>query len=309
MEQKKLKKLLEKEAWVYEFLAEEYKEQKELACIAVNNGDVYECLPKHLKRDKEVLLAAIEYGGDILDEMDEELFRDMDIARKIVEVFPYDYEYLPEDMQKDRTVALECVQVRGDVYGMLCRELQEDEEIMEAAIRHGVDLIELAGRSYIVPPVNGSEKLLKREDLIRIAIEQLDGNQMCYAAAELWDKKELVEFALEKGFSELKYLPENLRSDRKLVVQVVENISPEADDALFQMIHIAEELRQKEEFWLELIEKKEKIFQYILNCKKDPVLAKYVPIETGEEFCKKAYQINKKTLKYMNKEMKAAVKQ
>ena len=41
MEQKKLKKLLEKEAWVYEFLAEEYKEQKELACIAVNNGDVY----------------------------------------------------------------------------------------------------------------------------------------------------------------------------------------------------------------------------------------------------------------------------
>lgn len=309
MKNKKLKELLEREPWVYEFLAEEYKEKKELAIAAVNAGEVFEFLPEELKEDKDVLMAAIEYGDAVFDEMDEKMFRDMDIARTMVRVFPDDYERLPEDMQRDCQVALECVKVRGEVYEFFCRELKEDEEIMEEAIRHGLDLGEIAGPDWCTERLGGSEKLLQREELVRIAVEHHDGNQMRYASEELWENQELVEFALAKGFCQLKYLPEHLRTDKELIKRIVGNIPAENyGDYIFQLHFIGEELRKDTEFLLELIAEKEEVFQFILRCKKDEILTRYFPFEADVPFCKKAYQVNPKTLKYMNKQMKQAVK-
>ena len=173
---------------------------------------------------------------------------------------------------------------------------------MEEAICHGCDLKEIAGYKESVP-------LLCQEKLIRIAIECHDGNQMGYAAKELWKDKNLAETALNNGFCQVRELPAELAAKKEVILHVVKNI-PKEDygDAVFQLIYMAEELRREEAFLLELIVEREEIFQLILRCKKNEVLTEKFPFACDVEFCKKAYQANKKTIKYMNKEMKAAVR-
>lgn len=306
----KLKDLLEKEAWLYEFLADEYKEKKELAVAAAGNGDVYELIPEELKADKDVLIEAIRYGGDVLEEMEEEQFRDMDIVRVIVDTYPYDYEYLPEDMQSSKEVAMECVKVRGDVYECFSDELKKDSEIMEAAIRNGLDLAELNPRRWSGDAVEGSEELLKKEELIRIAIENRDGNQMAYAAEELWENKDLVRFAFSKGYSEIEKMPKQMRGDKKLIMQAVKNMIPERyDHDIPQLFSMTENLRHDEEFLLELIAVREEVFRLIMRNQKAGVFGTSFPLQDAMSFCKKAYEVNKKTLKYMSKDMKKAVKE
>lgn len=306
----KLKGLLEKEAWMYEFLADEYKEKKELAVAAAGNGDVYEFVPEELKSDKDVLTEAIRYGGDVLDEMDEEMFRDMDIVRVIVETFPYDYEYLPEDMQSSKEVAMECLKVRGDVYECFNDELRKDPEIMEAAIRNGLDLSEINPNRWPGDAVEGSEELLKREELIRIAIENIDGNQLAHAAEEAWKNKDLVKLAFSKGYSEVGKLPKHMKGDRKLVLQAVKNMVPERfQHDVPQLFSMAEELRRDEDFLLELIAVREEVFQLIMRNQKAGMFGISFPLKNVTAFCKKAYEVNKKTLKYMSKDMKKAVKE
>ena len=308
MEKKKLKELLEQEPWVYEFLAWEYKEDKELAIAAVNNGDVFELLPEELQEDKDVLIAALEYDDALLEQLDESVLEDMDIVRAAIAVFPYNYESLPEDMQKNREVALECVKVRGDVLECLCEELRQDEEIMEEAIRYGADLKEIAG-GVLNSVSEAGMKLLKNKELVKIAMENHGGNQMCYAAKELWENKDLAEFALEHGFCFLRKLPEHMAANKELVKRVVQNI-PVKDyaDAIFQVYSIAEELRNDEAFMLELIGLREEIFRLILRCKKGEGMETCFPFAVDAAFCKKAYQANAKTIKYMSREMKAVVK-
>lgn len=310
MGKKRLRNLLEKEGWVYEFLAEEYRADKELACVAVNNGDVFEFVPKKLKRDKEIILAAIEWGG-LPDDLDEKWLHDIDIIRALVAVEPWNYEELPENVQNKREIALECVKVRGDVFEYLPEKLKTDEEIAEAAIRHGQSLKEFVN-SLNHPTSEIAEKLLSREDLVHTAIKANGGNQMIYAAKELWKKKKLAKFALDEGFCHLRYLSEKLAADKETVKHVIKNIPEDnSSDEYFQLIYLPEQLRQDKEFLLELIGTHEMVFRIIARSQKDPKLeelfTKFPKLDTA--FCKQAYAANKKCLKYMNKEMKAAVKE
>jgi len=308
MDKKRLKNLLEKEAWVYEFLAKEYQEDKELTCVAVNNGDVFEFVPKKLKKDKAVILAAIEWNG-LPDGLDEELLYDKDIIRALVDVEPWNYEELPEDVQNKREIALECVKVRGEVYESLPEELKEDEEIMEEAVRHGLSLKEI---TYLDKPVSDvAERLLGRADLVHVAIEKNDGNQMIYADKNVWSKKKLTELALKKGFCHIRHLPEKLKAEKETVKRVVQNIPEDCSgDEYWQVICLPEKLRYDKEFLLELIGLHEMVFRTIVQSQKDQRIEELVTKfpKLDEEFCKQAYAVNKKCIKYMSKEMKAAVK-
>lgn len=307
MGKENLKKLLEKEAWVYEFLDEKYKADKELTCIAVNNGDVYEFVPEKLKQNKDVIIAAIGWDG-LPEDMDEDWFQDMDILRALVDVEPWNYEEFPEEVQNDHAVALECVKVRGMVYESLPEELKADEEIAEAAIRNGQELKELVN-CLGKPAFSTAEKMLQREDIVRAAIEANGGNQMIYAAKELWNNKALAELALAKGFCHLRCLPKELASDKKTVKRVLNNIPKDnSDDEYWQVVNLPEQLRFDEAFLMELIALREQVLKTIVNSKKYPDLASCFP-ELTVDFCKKAYQANKACFKYMNKEMKAAVKE
>lgn len=310
MDKKRLKNLLEKEAWVYEFLAKEYQADKELACVAVNNGDVFAFVPKKLQQDKEVILAAIEWDG-LPYEAGEEWYEDMDILRALVAVEPWNYEEFPEEVQNNREIALECVKVRGDVYESLPEEWKEDEEIAEEAIRHGQSLKEF--RNYLDNPASKTaEKLLSRADLVHTAIEKNDGNQMIYADEKLWGNKKLAEFALAKGFCHIRHLSDKQKAEKETVKRVIRNI-PEnnSSDEWFQLIYMAEQLRSDKEFLLELISIHEMVFHTIVQSQKDPRIEELFtrfPV-LDADFCKKAYAANKKCIKYMNKKMKAAVKQ
>lgn len=309
MDKKRLIKLLEKESWVYEFLAEEYKEEKELACVAVNNGAAFEFVPEKLQQDKDVVLAAIEWDG-LPEEADEEWLWDIDILRALVAIEPWNYEEFPEEIQTNREIALECVKVRGEVYEFLPDELKEEEEIAETAIRHGQSLKEFV--SNLGNPVSKTaEKLLGKADLVRIAIEKNGGNQMIYADKKLWKKSSLAEAALDAGFCQIRHLPENLKADKETVKRVIKNIPEDnSSDEYFQLLKLPEQLRYDKEFLLELIALKENVFRTICRIQKETELEELCnsfPV-IDDDFCKKAYAANKKCIKYMSKEMKAVVK-
>lgn len=308
MDKKRLKKLLGEEGWVYEFLAEEYKADKELACIAVNNADVFEFVPEELRQDKEVILAAIEWDG-LPEDAGEEWLQDIDILRALVAIEPWNYEEFPEELQNNRETALECVKVRGEVYVFLPKELKADEEIMEAAVLHGLSLENISYLDKVAS--EPAEKLLSREDLVHTAIEKNGGNQMIYAAKELWKKKKLVEYALDSGFCHLRHLPEKLSAEKETVKRVIRNIPEDnRSDEYWQIIYLPEQLRFDKEFLLELIGLQEQVFRTIVQSQKNPELeelfARFPLLDN--DFCQKAYAANKKCIKYMSKEMKAAVK-
>ena len=308
MDKKRLKNLLEKESWVYGFLAEEYKADKELACIAVNNGDVFELLPEELQQDKEVILAAIEWDG-LPEDAGEEWFQDIDILRALVAVEPWNYEEFPEEIQNNREIALECVKVRGEVYISLPEELQNDEKIMETAILHGLSLAQIDCLGKPVSEV--AEKMLAKEELVRTAIENNGGNQMIYAAKELWKKKKLAEYAVASGFCHLRHLPQKLATDKETVKRVIRNIPEDnRSDEYWQILYLPEPLRLDKEFLLELIALHENVFRTIVQSQKDPKIEELFARfpELDEDFLRKAYAANKKCIKYMNKEMKAVVK-
>jgi len=262
------------------------------------------------KMDKEAILAAIEWDGSFPEEADENWLRDRDIIRALVDVEPWNYEELPEDIRNNREIALECVTIRGDVYEYLPEALKDDIEITETAILNGQSL-----RGF----VNGLDKpvsenaagILKRVELVTAAVKANGGNEMRYADKQLWEIKELAEYALSEGFCHLNYLPENLAAEKETVKCVLRNIDENgSEDDYREIISLPEQLRQDTDFLLELIGLQEKVFQVIAQTQRKPMPEEFVAKfpKLGEDFCKKAYAANKKCLKYMSKEMKAVVK-
>ncbi|MBQ7863632.1 MAG: DUF4116 domain-containing protein [Lachnospiraceae bacterium] len=254
--------------------------------------------------EKDAILAAIELEGSFPEDADEKWLRDMDIIRALASVEPWNYEGFPEEIQNDREIALECVKLRGDVYEYLPKELLADEEIMEEAVLHGLSLKKINPKT--------AEKLLCRADLVHTAIEENDGNEMIYADKTLWEKKELAELALDRGFCHLRHLPEELASDKESVKRVIRNMSENSDsEEYWQIKYLPEQLRFDKDFLLELITLQEKVLQAIVQWQKNPIAEEESALfpKLDADFCKKAYAANKKCLKFMSKEMKAAVKE
>jgi len=104
---------------------------------------------------------------------------------------------------------------------------------------------------------------------------------------------------------------EKLKAEKETVKRVVQNIPEDCSgDEYWQVICLPEKLRYDKEFLLELIGLHEMVFRTIVQSQKDQRIEELVTKfpKLDEEFCKQAYAVNKKCIKYMSKEMKAAVK-
>lgn len=296
-----IKDVLEEKSWVYGYLAEEYQQDKEIAMTAVNNGYAFEELPEELKRDKDVIIKALEWEGDTYYCLDEDLQADRDIVRAVLYSGPECFEDIPEQFQQDKSFVLECLKANCYLYEYLNEEYQADDEVIWMAVSHGLDL------EYIERSDELSEEkkddILKDKKIIMEAINHHGGNQLAYAAEKLKDDKRLVTYAIGHGLTRFA-LSERLMGDGELVKKIVAKELPY--DELWGLVYMPEKLRMDREFLLELIALNEAVFKRIsakINLPIGPLFA-----EVDEEFCRRAYQVNPRTIKYMDKETKIKVK-
>lgn len=321
----KLKDVLEQSPWLYAYLADEYKSKaelarivfaqdgsllehapeevqgnKELVILAVNNGDALEYASEELQTDKDVIISALEYDDSILDDLDEEFLEDLDIMRKAVWVYPENYTYFSEELQEDKEVALTCLEENVAVYEFFSDDLKDDDQITDTALQLGLDLACVESMVF-----RGDKKIVKN------AITHNGGNQLRYASKELQDNKSLATYAIEKGLAYVYALGETLRADRVLVKGIVANM-PVEHELTTEMIRnvrwIAEELIADDEFMLELIKENEYLFAAMYKERDEMFVRRSIPVCEDANFCRKAYAVNSKTLKYMGNAMKAAVK-
>lgn len=277
--EKTIHDVLETYPWVYDYLAKEYQEDKEIAMTAVNNGYDFFELPEHFQTDKDVILKAVEWDGDILENMDESYLEDRDICLLAAKGYPDFFEELPEHFQEDREFVLDCIKANCFIYEHINDSLQADDEIIQTALTNGLWLESIANADGLEEAKKLS--ILNNRDIVLHALEQFDGEQFRYAGPDLRADKELILLAVKKGFHDVATLADTLRMDS--------------------------------EFMLQLIEINEEVFATMaLLTRKDskgyPKLSASYFCPVDVEFCKKAYAINKKTFKYMSKEMKQIVK-
>ena len=283
-----------------EYAAEPVKSDKELVMIAVGNGDALTFACEDLQCDKEVILCALEYDDGILDSLGDEFLEDLDIMYKAVYIFPENYTYFSEELQEDRDVALACVKIRGEVYEFLCEELRQDEEIAAEAIKHGADLSLIDNHDF-----------LGNYEIIASAIKNNGGDQLLFASDDLRDNGKLVEFALENGLSRIRALGRKMHQDKQLIKKIVRNISLDEnrqEEKVLEIMYLPKELLQDDDFILELIQENELVFHVI--CKEAFIgfVQRSIPYNQDAVFCQRAYDVNRKMFKYMGNAMKKNIK-
>jgi len=293
-----------KDGSMLEFAPDEFKNDKEMVLIAVDTGDAYLYASDELQHDKEVVLLALEWDSAILEEFDEEFYEDLEVMYKAIYMDAENFEYLVEELQEEKDVAKKCVSLNCDVYDYLCDELKGDREIIETAIQNGYLL---AG---FLHSTENYKEIYEDKELIALAIACNGGNELCLAAKDIIESGEFAEKAITKGLCKIEGLNKQRRYDKKTVKAVFANMSDEsiARKTAVNVMGLPVELLLDDDFMLELISDNEYVFQAMTkewfreNSKRE------INVKVDTAFCKKASKANPKTIKYMSNDMKKSVK-
>lgn len=324
-----LLKLVEEKPWVYRYLSDEvkssralteaalkssgsmlefapneFKQDKELVLIAVDTGDAFIHASEQLQHDKEVILKALEWDSYIIEELDEDFYEDLEIMYKAIGINAECFEYLAEELQGNRDIALACVKLNCDTYDYLSEDFKKDTEIIETAINGGLTL-----RS-ITQTIENPSQITGDRNFIVTAINNNDGNQIQYATNELRNDAKLAEYAIEHELHILSHIGEDLRKDKSILRKYFKSPyslkNPRA--TLQSVLYIPRELILEDDFMLELIADNEYVFQSMYRDSFHDIFKRNMPISIDVTFCKRAYQVNPKTLKFMGNNMKKSVK-
>lgn len=287
-----------------EFAPDKFKSDRELVLMAVETGDAFLHASEELQHDKEIILKALEWDSSILEYLDEDFYEDLEIMYKAIEIDADNYEYLVEELQEDKDIALACLKLNCNVFEFLCDELKEDGEIIEVAIKNGLSL------KYIVKEIKDFEDIISDTSLVATAIKHNNGDQLEFASDELKNDKELIDYAIDHKLSMLSNIGKESLEDKTILRKFfqsphsLENSSSTSKN----IFAIPKEFLLDDDFMLELITDNEYIFQAMYSNIFQKVFERNIPIKTDVLFCKKAYQANPKTLKFMNNNMKKYVK-
>lgn len=288
-----------------EFAPDEFKEDKELVLIAVGTGDAFIHASEELQQDKEIILKALEWDSSIVEDLDEDFYEDLEVMYKAIERDEANFEYLIEELQEDREIALECLKLNGEVYAFLCDEFKEDAEMIEAAIKSGCSL------QTIIQEIEDYEDVVSDIELVASAIKNNNGSEIQYASKELRNDKELIEYAIEHKLHVLAYIDEEARKDKDILRKYFKSsFALETPKATHQsVLCLSRDILSDYDFMLELIADNEYVFQAMYSDTFYNMFKIKMPINIDVTFCKKAYQVNSKTLKFMNNNMKKNVKE
>ena len=287
-----------------EFAPDEFKNDKEMVLMAVDTGDAFLHASDELQHDLDVILLALEWDSFIIEEVDEEFYSNLDVMYKAIEMDAENFEYLVEELQEDKEVAKKCVTLNGNAYDYLCDELKEDRDIIQIAIKNGYSM------KGFLDSTEKNKEIYGDKELIELAIECNGGNELCFASDAIIESGEFAEKAIAKGLCEIKALNEQRRYDKETVKAIFANMSEESmeGETVANVMYLPTELMLDDDFMLELIGENEYVFQAMTkewfqeksqreNCVKEDIT-----------FCKRASEVNSKTIKYMSNEMKKSVK-
>ena len=297
--------VLKKSGDELEFAPDEFKEDRDLVLIAVGTGDAFAHASEELQQDKEIILKALEWDSSIVEDLDEDFYEDLEVMYKAIERDEANFEYLIEELQEDRDIVFECLKRNGEVYAFLCDEFKEDAEMIEAAIKSGCSL------QTIIQEIEDYEDIISDMELVASAIKNNNGSEIRYASKELRNDKELIEYAIEHELHVLAYIDEEARKDKDILRKYFKSpFSLETPKATHQsVLCLSRDILSDYDFMLELIADNEYVFQAMYSDTFYNMFKIKMPINIDVAFCKKAYQVNPKTLKFMNNNMKKNVKE
>ena len=298
------KATFKKDGSMLEFAPDEFKNDKEMVLTAVDTGDAFIHASDELQHDVDVILLALEWDPVIIEDIDEVFYENLDVMYKAIYMDAENFEYLVEELQTDKDVAKKCVSLNCDVYNYLCDELKEDREIIETSIQNGYLL------SGFLHSTENYKEIYADKELIALAIERNGGNELCFASNDIIESGKFVEKAITKGLSKIEGLNKERRYDKKTVKAVFANMSDEsiARKTAVNVMGLPVELLLDDDFMLELITDNEYVFQAMTKEWFQEKSQREVCVKMDTVFCKKASKANPKTIKYMSNDMKKCVK-
>lgn len=286
-----------------EFAPDKFKSDRELVLIAVETGDAFLHASEELQHDKEIILKALEWDSFIIEDLDEVFYEDLDIMYKAVEMDAENYTYFLEEMQEDKEIALACIKRNCETYCFLSDELKKDEELVKEAVARGISLGDLSENIKNYKDIVGNKKIVLQ------AIKLHNGDQIAYASDALKCDYEIITYALEHELSSLEYLnPESLM-DKAILKTFFKKAAlwKDTSEIVKNVFAIPREIFLDDAVMLELIAENAYIFQAMYKDIFQKMCKRRLPVKEDVEFCKKAYQLNPKVLKFMGKDMKKQV--
>ena len=182
------------------YASQELQDDKEIVLKAVaNTTDRYllTSVSKRLRADRGIVMAAVLKNGEALEVAPPELQADREIVLAAVSQDGEALRYASPDLQADRDIVMAAVLKNGEALEVAPPELQADREIVLAAITQNMEALRYA-----------SPELRVDKDIIQEALDFDNTN------------KRAVLAKMKEGIP-LKYICENLRGDRDVVLAAV----------------------------------------------------------------------------------------
>ena len=208
--------------------------------------DIVNYADEKLQNDQEFILKVIRKLGEVPScKDDKNIINDKFIILKVLKKWSKALRYASEELKNDKEVVLEAIKIDGASLEYASEELKNDKEVVLKAVqKNGCALRD------------ASEELKNDKEVVLKAVQK-NGFALGFASEELKNDKEIVLKALKaeqtSGFV-LKLASEKLKNDKEVVLQAVEA-------NIIATVFIGEELKNNDEFMLQVDQIKKSFFQ------------------------------------------------
>lgn len=273
------KKLLRNNAADKELLANltpEHLSDRELVLSILEvSGEIFQFCSNNLQMDKDVALAAVKIDGTNLYFLNDIFRNDKEIVKAAVTQTGYALEWVSEKLKNDREIILNAMKSKGYLE-IVPEKYKDDEEIVLAAIESDHNL-----KSF----EHASTRLKDKLEIVNVAINKA-GSNLKFVSSKYRSNKELVLKAVTKFGGSLEYASKELQNDKEIVLAAIKENATAFEYA-------SEELKYDRD-----------LVDIVLNDRKGCAAFQYIgeTLKNDYELSLKACQNNGNNIAYINKE-------
>ena len=101
-----------------------------------NKNDNLIAITEESPKDKELILKNMQYNLQILEYIDQELFKDIDFVKKVLSTNGLSLEHLPEEIQNNKELVIIALNnSAGFALKFASEELRADREVVKEAVK------------------------------------------------------------------------------------------------------------------------------------------------------------------------------
>ena len=194
-----------------EVLKKNITPEKANALIELNGKDI----SPELMADKTFVLELIRYNAFMIKFASNELKKDMDVAKKILETGLFSnganaIEYVDKSLLSNKNTLLELMNYDNcrAAFVWASPEMKADKDIVKLAFKgRGMMALELK---------NTSAEIQDDKDMVLLAVREC-GPSLEYASDRLKNDREIVIEAIKNDGSALEFVSENFKNDKEIV--------------------------------------------------------------------------------------------